>query len=104
MLGKVLPPVVTGAMLLVMGCLTLTKQVKMGKFTEAAAQSKQAASERIGTKIFIPAVTVGVIALVLSFVKYDAVNAEELSPYSAEWRNYDRCSLCTCLDFGICHL
>ena len=76
MLGKVIPPVVTGAMLLVMGCLTLTKQVKMGKFAEAAAQSKLAASERIGTKIFIPAVTVGVIALVLSFVKYDAVNAE----------------------------
>ena len=83
MLGKVLPPVVTGAMLLVMGCLTLTKQVKMGKFAEAAAQSKQAASERIGTKIFIPAVTVGVIALVLSFVKYDAVNAEGVATPTA---------------------
>lgn len=71
MLGKVLPSIVVGGMLVVMGCLTAAKQVKIGKFTESTPESRQAASERIGTKIFLPAVTIGVIALVLSFVKYN---------------------------------
>lgn len=71
MLGKVLPSVVVGIMLVVMGCLTAAKQVKIGKFTESTPEFRQAASERIGTKIFLPAISVGVIALVLSFVKYN---------------------------------
>ncbi len=71
MLGKVLPPVVVGGMLVIMGCLTATKQVQIGKFTESTPQFRQAASERIGTKIFLPALTVGLIALALSFVKYN---------------------------------
>lgn len=71
MLGKVLPPVVVGAMLVIMGCLTATKQVKMGKFEESTPEFREAASQKIGTKIFLPAISVGVIALVLSFVKYD---------------------------------
>lgn len=71
MLGHVLPSVVVGAMLVAMGCLTVTGQVKVGKFTESTPEFRKAASERIGTKIFLPAISVGVIALVLSFVKYD---------------------------------
>lgn len=71
MLGKLLPSVVVGGMLVIMGCLTVTKQVKMGKFTESTPEFRQAASERIGTKIFVPALAVGLIALVLSFVKYN---------------------------------
>lgn len=70
MLGKLLPSVVVGAMLVIMGCLTAAKQVRIGKFTESTPEFRQAASERIGTRIFVPAVTVGVIALALSFVKY----------------------------------
>ncbi|MDO4943083.1 MAG: DUF979 domain-containing protein [Lachnospiraceae bacterium] len=73
MFGKVLPAVSVGIMLVLMGCLTVTKQVKIGKFTESTPEFRQKASERIGTKIFLPAVSVGVIALVLSFVKYDVV-------------------------------
>lgn len=73
MLGKVLPSAVVGGMLVVMGCLTVTKQVKIGKFEESTPEFRKAASERIGTKIFIPAVAVGLIALILSFVKYNVV-------------------------------
>lgn len=71
MLGKLLPPALVGGMLVVMGGLTFTKQVKIGKFEESTSQFRQAASERIGTKIFVPALSIGLIALVLSFVKYN---------------------------------
>lgn len=73
MFGKVLPSAVVGAMLIAMGCLTVTKQVKIGKFRESTPEFRKASSERIGTKIFVPAVAVGLIALILSFVKYDVV-------------------------------
>lgn len=71
MFGKVLPSVAVGAMLVFMGCLTVTKQVRMGSFKESTPEFRQAASEKIGTKIFLPALSVGLIALILSFVKYD---------------------------------
>ena len=72
--GKVLPPAAVGGMLVVMGCLTVTKQVKIGKFEESTPQFRQASSEKIGSKIFLPAIAVGmtgvacVIALVLAFI------------------------------------
>lgn len=80
MLGKVLPPVAVGGMLAVMGCLTVTKQVRFGKFEESTPEFRKAASERIGTKIFAPAVAVGLIALILSFVKYDVVKDGVATP------------------------
>ena len=80
MFGKVLPSAVVGAMLTAMGCLTVTKQVKIGKFQESTPEFRKAASERIGTKIFVPAVTVGLIALILSFVKYDVVKDGVATP------------------------
>lgn len=71
MLGKLLPSIVVGSMLVIMGCLTVTKQVRIGKFSEVSPEFRQQSSERIGTKIFLPAISVGLIALVLSFVKYN---------------------------------
>ncbi|MDE6977819.1 MAG: DUF979 family protein, partial [Lachnospiraceae bacterium] len=71
--GKLLPSAMVGGMLVVMGCLTVTRQVKMGKFKESTLQFRKISSEKIGTKIFVPAVAVGLIALILSFVKYDVV-------------------------------
>lgn len=80
MLGKVLPPAAVGGMLIVMGCLTVTKQVKIGKFTESTPEFRKAASERIGSKIFLPAIAVGLIALILSFVKYNVVTDGVATP------------------------
>lgn len=73
MLGKILPAALTGGMLVIMGCLTVTKQVSMGKFKESTPQFRKASSERIGSVIFLPALTVGVLSLALSFVKYNVV-------------------------------
>lgn len=68
-LGNVIPFEITGALLLVMGCLTVTGQVKIGKFKEVPHEVKVKESERIGTKIFVPAVSIGVVAVLLAFVK-----------------------------------
>ena len=76
MFGKIIPNVVTGAILVVMGCLTATKQVRMGAFVEATPEFRQASSEKIGNKIFIPAVSIGIMALILSLIQYNADTAE----------------------------
>lgn len=73
MFGKIIPSVVTGALLVVMGCLTVTKQVKMGNFVESTPEFRKASSEKVGNMIFLPAVSIGLMALVLSFVKYTVV-------------------------------
>ena len=78
--GKLLPPVAVGGMLVVMGVLTVTGQVKVGKFKESTPEFRKASSERIGTKIFVPAVAVGLIALILSFVTYDVVKDGVATP------------------------
>lgn len=71
MFGKIIPPVGVGVLLIVMGCLTALKQVKIGSFVEATPQFRQQASKKIGNKIFIPAVAIGIMALILSFIQYD---------------------------------
>ena len=68
-LGKLLPSELVGALLLAMGVLSATKQVRMGKFSEADPQFKRMSSEKVGNYIFIPAAMIGVVAMVLSMVK-----------------------------------
>ncbi len=76
MFGKILPTEVTGLLLCIMGFLTATKQVQIGTFQEVPLTERQEASKRLGNKIFIPAIAIGGIALLLSFVK---VNGNELN-------------------------
>lgn len=68
-LGKILPSELVGALLLAMGVLSATKQVRMGKFSEADPQFKKMSSEKVGNLIFIPAVMIGVVAMILSMVQ-----------------------------------
>lgn len=104
MLGKVLPPALVGGMLIVMGCLTVTKQVKFGKFTESTPEFRKAASERIGSKIFLPAVTVGLVALILSFVKYNVVTDGVATPTALNGAIMTgvACVIALILAFAIC--
>lgn len=69
--GKWIPYMVTGGMLCVMGILTATKQVRMGKFKESTKEERTSANKNIKSLIFIPAATVGVMAVLLSFVKIE---------------------------------
>ena len=70
--GKIIPSVGVGVLLVLMGCLTVLKQVKMGSFVESTPEFRKKASERVGNKIFIPAVAIGVVALLLSFIQYSS--------------------------------
>lgn len=71
--GKLIPYELTGALLLVMGCLTMTKQVQMGTFEAPDMEKRKASSEKIGSKIFLPAILVGLVALILSRVNFDGI-------------------------------
>lgn len=73
MLGKILPSIVVGIILVIMSILTATKQVTIGKFKEVSYEYKEKQSRKLGNKIFIPAISIGLIALLLSFVKYQKI-------------------------------
>lgn len=76
--SKLIPSAIIGGLLVVMGCLTATNQVKMGTFVEATVEMKEEASKSIGSWIFIPAVLIGILALIFSFVKYNVVIDNEI--------------------------
>ena len=78
MFGKVLPYEVCGILLLVMGGLTMTHQVQVGTFAPVDQKARQQYSEKIGNKIFIPAVLVAVVALILSRVKLGELALPEM--------------------------
>lgn len=66
--GKFIPYKVTGALLLVLGTITVTGQLKPGKFDTVSPEFKIAQSEKFKNKIFIPALLIGVSAfLILQF-------------------------------------
>ena len=58
-----------GAILFVLGFLTLTKQVKMGQFTPATNEEKRKNADKIGWKIFIPSILLALTALGMSEFK-----------------------------------
>ncbi len=64
--GPYVNPVIVGVLILVMSGLSLTKSIKMGKFFDGEPEVKQKQSEKIGNKIFIPALTIGVVAVLIA--------------------------------------
>ncbi len=60
--GNLIPYKVTGALIVVLALITLTKQISIGSFKEIPADFKKAQSELHGNKIFIPALLIGVLS------------------------------------------
>jgi uncharacterized membrane protein len=60
--GKYVPPIVVGIVLLFMGVLTATKQVKFGSLENAPEEVREERASKIGSKIFIPAIAIAVVA------------------------------------------
>lgn len=60
--GKVLPNNVIGLIVVLMGVITATKRVKAGSQTNASDEERQANAQKIGNWIFIPALTIGLVA------------------------------------------
>ncbi|MGY0394381.1 DUF979 domain-containing protein [Fusobacterium sp. SYSU M8D902] len=62
MAGPYMNPTLVGASLLVMGALTATKNVSLGSLKNSSDEYRVAQEKKIGNKIFIPALSIGVIA------------------------------------------
>lgn len=60
--GKYLPPAAVGGMLILMGGLTAMKKVTFGSLKNSDESFRIEQSKKIGKKIFIPALTIGVVA------------------------------------------
>lgn len=80
MFGKVIPPIVTGSIIVLMGILTLANQVKIGTFTEVSHEEKVAESNRVGSWIFLPAIAIGAFAYLLTFIKYESISPTTNKP------------------------
>ncbi|MGX7109138.1 DUF979 domain-containing protein [Facklamia miroungae] len=63
--GQFIPPMIIGIIICIMGLLSLFKQVKIGTLPVVDQEKAEARSEKIGNKIFIPVLTLGVVALIL---------------------------------------
>lgn len=60
MFGDYIPPAIVGILLVGMGILTAFKQVKVGNLKNSDDAFRQASSEKIGNKIFIPALAIAI--------------------------------------------
>ncbi|MGF3072874.1 DUF979 domain-containing protein [Facklamia sp. P13069] len=65
--GQFIPPMIIGIIICVMGALSLFKQVKVGTLPIVDEDKAEARSERVGNKIFIPVLTLGIVALIIGF-------------------------------------
>lgn len=64
--GNFIPAVFSGIFLLIMGLLTLFKQVKIGKVTVNTEEEQTAHAARYGNKIFIPAILLALTAVLIA--------------------------------------
>lgn len=64
--GKWLPPKVTGILVIVMIIPAIFKRVKVGKINAPTKEYTQQQFEKIGLKIFLPALCMGIMAIVFA--------------------------------------
>ena len=65
-LGKVIPFWIIGLVLLAIGVLSLAKGVKTGTFDEGTIEQREAGARRLGSWIFLPALSLAAIAVAIS--------------------------------------
>lgn len=66
MFGAIIPSEVVGAMLLVIGGLTVTKQVNIGTLKQLDTVFADEQSKKLRNKVFIPSVSIAFIALLIA--------------------------------------
>ncbi|MGL4676305.1 MAG: DUF979 domain-containing protein [Brevinema sp.] len=69
-IGRWIPPIMVGFGLLILGILTVTKQVNMTVLSDTSDHYKKEQSLKIGNKIWLPTLSIGVIAMLLSPMNY----------------------------------
>jgi len=65
-LGKILPSVLVGALLLVMGVLAAMNKVNFGSLKNAEEALRKESAKKLGNRLFIPALAIGVIAFAVA--------------------------------------
>lgn len=71
--GRWLPNLLNGALILLMSASAILGMVKPGKNLAPTAQQTKASFERIGMKIFIPALSIGLFSLVFALIGWNAL-------------------------------
>ncbi|MGL5956213.1 MAG: DUF979 domain-containing protein [Brevinema sp.] len=69
-IGRWIPPILVGICLLILAFLTATKQVKITVLPDTSDNYKKEQSLKIGNKIWLPTLSIGFIAMLLSPMKY----------------------------------
>lgn len=68
--GPHISPAIVGGLLLVMGVLSATKQISIANFKNSSEEFRIAQAEKVGNKLFVPAIMIGVVAFsVAQFTK-----------------------------------
>ncbi len=66
MIGPYIPNWLNGSLVLFMGLLTITKNVRVGQVVEVEHREETAGATRFGNRLFIPALVLAVVAIVIS--------------------------------------
>ena len=61
--------IIVGVILLLLGVLSIANQIKPGEFKELTEEEREKNAEKVGGKIFIPALVMGISAMLLSQLK-----------------------------------
>lgn len=82
--GTIIPPALVGGLLVGLGVLTASKQVKIGNLKMPDVKFAQEQCGKLGNKIFIPSVAIAVVALVIAqFTKLGGIVAIGISAVAA---------------------
>lgn len=83
-LGDYIPTNIVGILIIIMAILSATKQVKMVHFETTSEAFKKESAQKIGNKLFIPALVLAILAFVIAqFTDLGAYNAIGLSGIGA---------------------
>ncbi|MGN0144498.1 MAG: DUF979 domain-containing protein [Clostridium sp.] len=61
--GKMIPPVIVGALIVVIALLSAFKQINVGTLKDLDSTFSQLKAEKLGLKIFIPSLTIAFVAM-----------------------------------------
>lgn len=64
--GKIIPPVIVGSLIIVIACLSATKQINMGTLKQLDNTFTQLKAENLGLKIFIPSIAIALFAMLIA--------------------------------------
>lgn len=64
--GKMIPPVIVGALIIVIACLSATKQINVGTLKQLDNTFTQLQAEKLGLKIFVPSLAIAIFAMLIA--------------------------------------